>query len=84
MKHTCRVRRQLIRKGEYITILAVGADLAKNVFALCGVNDHGNAELVRPTVPRDKLRADVASLSPCTDWHQGVPDTTCVHPGTLT
>lgn len=38
-----------------MTILTVGIDLAKNVFALHGVNEAGKAELVRPAVPRDKL-----------------------------
>ena len=30
---------QLIRKGKSMTILTVGIDLAKNVFALHGVNE---------------------------------------------
>jgi transposase len=43
----------------------VGIDLAKNVFALDGVNDLGKAELVRPAVPRDKLHGPIATLPPC-------------------
>jgi transposase len=49
-----------------MAILTVGIDLAKNVFALHGVNEAGNAELVRPSVPRAKLHALVAALPPCT------------------
>lgn len=38
-----------------MTILTVGIDLAKNVFAVHGVNEAGKVELIRPAVPRDKL-----------------------------
>lgn len=48
-----------------MTILIVGIDLAKNVFAVHGVNEAGKAELVRPAVPRDKLHELLASLPPC-------------------
>jgi transposase len=48
-----------------MAILTVGIDLAKNVFAVHGVNDLGRAELVRPSVPRGKLHALVATLPPC-------------------
>ena len=48
-----------------MTILTVGIDLAKNVFALHGVNEAGKPELLRPSVPRAKLNALVASLPPC-------------------
>lgn len=46
-------------------ILTVGIDLAKNVFAVHGVNEAGKAERVRPAVPRDKLHELMASLPPC-------------------
>jgi transposase len=49
-----------------MAIVFVGVDLAKNVFAVHGVNDAGRGELVRPAVPRAKLRELVASLPPCT------------------
>ncbi|MBY0469302.1 MAG: hypothetical protein K2Q07_10030 [Burkholderiaceae bacterium] len=47
-----------------MTILTVGIDLAKNVFAVHGVNEAGKAELVRPPIgtrsteppPRDGKR----------------------------
>ena len=48
-----------------MTILTVGIDLAKNVFAVHGVNEAGKAALVRPAVPRDKLHALIAALPPC-------------------
>jgi transposase len=48
-----------------MTILTVGIDLAKNVFAVHGVNDTGKAELVRPAVARNKLTELMATLPPC-------------------
>ena len=48
-----------------MSILYVGIDLAKNVFAVHGVNEAGKAELVRPAVPRDKLNELIANLPPC-------------------
>ena len=47
-------------------IPAAGIDLAKNVFALHGVNEGGRTELLQPRVPRAKLHALVASLPSCT------------------
>lgn len=49
-----------------MAILTVGIDLAKNVFALHGVNEAGKPELVRPSVARTKLNEVVAALPPCT------------------
>lgn len=49
-----------------MAIVFVGIDLAKNVFAVHGVNEAGRAELVRPSVPRGKLLELVVSLPPCT------------------
>ena len=48
-----------------MVILTVGIDLAKNVFAVHGVNEAGKAELLRPAVPRDKLHELIAALPPC-------------------
>jgi len=48
-----------------MAILTVGIDLAKNVFAVHGVNGAGKSELVRSAVPRDKLYGLVATLPPC-------------------
>jgi transposase len=49
-----------------MAILFVGIDLAKNVFAMHGVDEHGKAVLVRPSVPRARLHQLVAALPPCT------------------
>jgi len=49
-----------------MAILYVGIDLAKSVFALHGVDEHGKATLVRPSVPRARLMEVVAALPPCT------------------
>jgi transposase len=49
-----------------MAIVFVGIDLAKNVFAVHGVDEHGKAVLVRPAVPRARLHDLIASLPPCT------------------
>ena len=49
-----------------MAILYVGIDLAKNVFAVHGVDEHGKTALVRPSVPRARLHQLVAALPPCT------------------
>jgi len=48
-----------------VTILTVGIDLAKNVFAVHGINEAGKPELVKPNVARDKLVELIAALPPC-------------------
>jgi len=48
-----------------MSIITVGIDLAKNVFAVHGVDDNGKAVLVKPKVTRDKLLELVAQLPPC-------------------
>ena len=48
-----------------MAILYVGVDLAKNVFAVHGVNEAGKPELVRPSVPRARLHELIAALPPC-------------------
>jgi transposase len=49
-----------------MAIVFVGIDLAKNVFAVHGVDEHGKPALVRSSVARAKLHALIASLPPCT------------------
>ena len=49
-----------------MAIVRVGIDLAKNVFALHGVNEGGAVGLRQPKVARAKLGALVAALPPCT------------------
>ena len=46
--------------------LTVGIDLAKNVFAVHGVNESGTAQLRQPTAVRAKLNALITALPPCT------------------
>ncbi|HEY1090622.1 MAG TPA: IS110 family transposase [Burkholderiaceae bacterium] len=48
-----------------MSILYVGIDLAKNVFALHGVNESGKPALVRPSLARAKVLESVAALPPC-------------------
>jgi hypothetical protein len=48
-----------------MAIVTVGIDLAKNVFALHGVDEAGAARLKQPKVARGKLNALVAALPPC-------------------
>ena len=54
-----------------MAILTVGIDLAKNVFAVHGIDDAGKPALVRPTVARDKLHELIAALPPCVHRHGG-------------
>jgi hypothetical protein len=66
---------------EVMAIVTVGIDLAKNVFAVHGVDELGNPVLVRPEVPRGE-RDVVTRLidhhgepgSPHTDWRIGNAD----------
>jgi transposase len=44
-----------LKGGESMAIVTLGVDLAKNVFALHGVDATGRAILVRPNVARAKL-----------------------------
>lgn len=48
-----------------MAIVTLGIDLAKNVFALHGVDATGKPVLVRPSVARGKLLETVAALPPC-------------------
>jgi transposase len=48
-----------------MTIVTVGIDLEKNVFAVHGVDETGKPVLVRPEVQRTKLLELIANLSPC-------------------
>ena len=56
---------QLFHKENVITIVTVGIDLAKNVFAVHGVDATGKPVLVRPSVSRAKLLELIAMLLPC-------------------
>jgi len=48
-----------------MSIITIGIDLAKNIFAVHGVNENGKAELVKPKVARDQLLPLIANLPPC-------------------
>jgi transposase len=48
-----------------MSIITVGIDLAKNVFAVHGVDETGRAVLVKPKVARGRLLDLVAQLPPC-------------------
>lgn len=48
-----------------MTIVTLGIDLAKNVFALHGVDATGRVVVQRPSVARGKLLQAVAALPPC-------------------
>jgi transposase len=52
-------------KGKSMAIVSVDLDLAKNVFAIHGVDESGKPALVRPSVPCAKLIELIASLPPC-------------------
>ena len=48
-----------------MSIVTVGIDLAKDVFAVHGVDAAGKALLVKPRVARDQLAALIAEFAPC-------------------
>ena len=48
-----------------MSIITVGIDLAKNVFAVHGVDDNGKAVLAKPKVSREQLLPLMVQLPPC-------------------
>ena len=52
-------------EGSTMTITTIGIDLAKNVFAVHGVDHAGKTVLVKPRVSRAALPELIASLPPC-------------------
>jgi transposase len=48
-----------------MSIITIGIDLAKNVFAVHGVDHNGKPALVRPKVTRAELLPLIAQLPPC-------------------
>ena len=48
-----------------MSIITVGIDLAKNVFAVHGVDDNGKPALVKPKVSRADLLSLITQLPPC-------------------
>lgn len=55
-------QRTCLLEGEFIAIVTLGNDLAKNLFAVNGAVEAGKVVLVRPEVPRGNLSARIASL----------------------
>jgi hypothetical protein len=47
-----------------MSIIAIGPDLDKNVFAVHGIDDAGKAVLVKPAVKRGALLQTMAKLPP--------------------
>ena len=71
-----------------MTIVTVGIDLAKNVFAVHGVDATGKPVLVRPSVSRGKLLELIATLPPCLIGLEACPNgyafsTACVSRATF-
>ena len=52
-----------------MAIVTVGIDLAKNVFAVHGVDATGKAVLLRPSVPRARLAEAHCVFATLLDWH---------------
>lgn len=48
-----------------MAIITLGIDLAKNVFAVHGVDETGKAGIIKPKVARDQLLPLIAQLPPC-------------------
>ena len=48
-----------------MSIITVGIDLAKNIFAVHGVDENGKAALIKPKVSREQLLPLIAHLPPC-------------------
>ena len=48
-----------------MSIITIGIDLAKNVFAVHGVDDNCKPVLVRPKVARVELLSLIAQIPPC-------------------
>jgi hypothetical protein len=53
-------------------MVTIGIDLAKNVFAIHGVDEAGKAVLVKPRVPRDQLATLIAQLPAMPDRYGGM------------
>jgi transposase len=52
-----------------MSIITVGIDLAKNVFAVHGVDDNGKPALVKPKVSREHLLAADRPVAALPDRH---------------
>ena len=52
-------------EGEGMSIIVIGFNLAKNIFAVHDMNESGHAELVKPKVSPDQLLPLIAILLAC-------------------
>ena len=48
-----------------MSIMTIGIDLAKNIFAIHGVDQNGKAVLIKPKVSHDQLLSLIVQLPPC-------------------
>ena len=48
-----------------MSIMTIGIDLAKNIFAVHGVDENGKVVLLKPKVSRDQLLSLIVHLPPC-------------------
>lgn len=48
-----------------MSIMTVGIDLAKNVFAVHGVDENRKVALIKPKVTREQLLPMIVQLPPC-------------------
>jgi transposase len=48
-----------------MAIMTIGIDLAKNVFAVHGVDENGKAVRIKPKVSREQLPVLIVQLPPC-------------------
>jgi transposase len=63
--NSCAIMGYIVPEEFVMTITTVGIDLAKNVFAVHGVDQNGRTVLVKPKVSRAALPELIASLPPC-------------------
>lgn len=60
-----KITTKVVQNASADVVTVIGIDLAKNVFALHGINVAGQAILVRPSVRREQLLDVLAQLPPC-------------------
>lgn len=60
-----KITTKVVQNASTAVVTILGIDLAKNVFALHGINAAGKAILVKPNVRREQLLDVLAQLPPC-------------------
>ena len=61
-------------------IITIGIDLAKNIFAVHGVNENGQPALVKPKISRDQHRVCVFSGLRKHSWRRAHGTQSCLAP----